>query len=76
VRHPRRGSFWSAVRWPVLLLAVVVAGILLAFVLDRTSAREFALVIGAPLITILLPIGAVWLLIALVVYLIRRARSG
>jgi hypothetical protein len=43
-----------------------------ALVLDQTSAREYALVIGAPALTVLLPIALVWLAIAAAVHLLRR----
>jgi len=41
-------------------------------VLDRTAAREYALVIGAPSLTVLLPIALVWLIVAAVVQVTRR----
>jgi hypothetical protein len=68
---PERG-LWRAVRWPLLVLAVAVAGVGVAAVLDRTDGREWALTIGAPALTVLLPVGLVWLLVAVVVYLVRR----
>jgi hypothetical protein len=63
---------WRAVRWPLLVLAVAVVGVGVAAVLDRTASREWALTIGAPALTVLLPVGLVWLLVALVVHLVRR----
>lgn len=63
---------WRAVRWPLLVLAVAVVGVGVAAVLDRTAGREWALTIGAPALTVLLPVGLVWLLVALVVHLVRR----
>jgi hypothetical protein len=65
-------SMWPTVRWPLLLLAFALAGIAIATVLDQTSAREYALVIGAPALTVLLPIALVWLAIAAVVHIRRR----
>jgi hypothetical protein len=40
-------DLWPAVRWPLLVLAVAVAGIAAAAVLDRTAAHEWALTAGA-----------------------------
>jgi hypothetical protein len=68
---PERG-LWRAVRWPLLVLAVAVAGVGVGVVLDRTDGREWALTIGGPALTVLLPVGLVWLLVAVVVYLVRR----
>lgn len=72
-------TLWRAVRWPLALLAVAAAGIAVATVMDQTSARESSLVIGAPALTVLLPLGLVWLVSALVLYAARRrgrASSG
>jgi hypothetical protein len=41
-------------------------------VLDRTASSEWALTIGGPALTVLLPVGLVWLAIAVIVYLVRR----
>jgi hypothetical protein len=68
---PQR-SLWQAVRWPLLLLAVALVGILTAVVLDQTTAREYALVIGAPSLTVLLPIALVWLIVAAIIHFVRR----
>jgi hypothetical protein len=65
-------SLWQAVRWPLLLLAVALVGILTAVVLDQTTAREYALVIGAPSLTVLLPIALVWLIVAAIIHFVRR----
>jgi hypothetical protein len=65
-------SMWPTIRWPLALLGVALAGIAVALVLDQTSAREYALVIGAPALTVLLPIALVWLAIAAAVHLLRR----
>jgi hypothetical protein len=65
-------SMWPTIRWPLALLGVALAGIALALVLDQTSAREYALVIGAPALTVVLPIALVWLAIAALVHLRRR----
>jgi hypothetical protein len=69
------GGLWRAVRWPLLVLAVAVVGVGVAAVLDRTDAREWALTIGAPALTVLLPVGLVWLLVAVVVHLVRQGAS-
>jgi hypothetical protein len=68
----RQRSLWQAVRWPLLLLAVALLGILTAVVLDQTTAREYALVIGAPSLTVLLPIALVWLVVAAIIHFARR----
>jgi hypothetical protein len=65
-------AFWRAVRWPLLVLAIAAVGIGVATVLDRTASSEWALTIGAPALTVLLPVGLVWLAVAVTVYLVRR----
>ena len=65
-------DLWRAIRWPLLVLAVAGVGIGLATVLDRTVAREWALTIGGPALTVLLPVGVVWLVVAVIIYLVRR----
>jgi len=72
---PAGPDLWRAVRWPLLLVVVAGVGIAAAAVLDRTDAREWALTIGAPALTVLLPLGVLWLLVAVVVYAVRR-RAG
>jgi len=61
-------DLWTATRAPLSVLAVAVIGIGIAFALDQTSAREHALTIGAPALTLLLPLGLVWLGVALVLH--------
>ena len=68
-------DLWWAVRWPLLVLAVAVAGITAAAVLDRTAAREWALTVGGPSLTVLLPVGLVWLLVAVIRHVVRQ-RGG
>lgn len=58
-------DLWTETRAPLVILAVAFAGIGIAFALDQTSAREYALTIGAPALTLLLPLGLVWLAVAL-----------
>jgi len=70
------GSLWRAIRWPVLVIAAAVAAIAVAMVLDRTDAREWALTIGGPALTVLLPAGLLWLLVAVVLYAVRRRRAS
>jgi hypothetical protein len=65
-------SLWHTIRWPIGLLAVAVLGIVVALVLDRTSAREYALIIGAPALTIVLPIALIWLAVATIFHISRR----
>jgi fructose-specific phosphotransferase system IIC component len=71
VVQPERG-LWRAVRWPLLVLVVAVLGIAVAAVLDRTASRELALTIGGPALTVLLPVGLVWLVVAVIVDVVRR----
>lgn len=68
-------SLLMATRWPLSVLGVAIVAIGVAFALDQTSAREHALTIGAPAMTLLLPLGLVWLAIALTVHS-RRPRSS
>jgi hypothetical protein len=56
----------KAIRWPLLALAVAGLGIGVAVALDRTAAREWALTIGAPALTVLLPVGLIWLVVAVI----------
>lgn len=69
--QPERG-LWRAVRWPLLVLMLAGLGIGVATVLDRTANSEWALTIGAPALTVLVPIGVVWLVVAVIIYLVRR----
>jgi hypothetical protein len=68
-------DLWRAVRWPLLVLAIAALGIGVASALDRTAAREWALTIGGPALTVLLPVGLVWLLVAVIRYLVQRRRG-
>jgi hypothetical protein len=68
-------DLWRAVRWPLLVLAIAGLGIGVATALDRTAAREWALTIGGPALTVLLPVGLVWLAVAVIVYVVKR-RGG
>ena len=69
-------GLWRAVRWPVLVLAVAVAAMAAATVLDRTVHREWALTIGAPALWVLLPLGTVWLVVAVLLYAVRPRGRG
>jgi hypothetical protein len=69
-------DLWRAVRWPLLVLAIAGVGIGVATVLDRSAAREWALTIGGPALTVLLPIGLVWLVMAVMRYVVKSARVG
>ena len=71
----RRSDLWRAVRWPLLILAIAGLGIGAAVALDRTAAREWALNIGGPALVVLLPIGLVWLVVALITDVVRRRRE-
>ena len=65
-------DLWRAVRWPLLVLAIAGVGIGAATALDQTAAREWALTIGGPALTVLLPIGLVWLAVAVIRHLAKR----
>jgi hypothetical protein len=71
-------SLWRAVRWPLLVVAVAGLAIAVAAALDQTDAREWALTIGGPALVVLLPIGLIWLAVAVLRQLVQRggARSG
>lgn len=76
------GDLWRAVRWPLLVLAVGGVGFGVATALDRTPAlagsalRELSLPIGAPSLFILLPGGLVWLVVAVIMYVLKSRRGG
>lgn len=73
----RSGSdLWRAVRWPLLTLAIAGLGVGVATALDRTAAREWALTIGGPALTVLLPVSLVWLVVALIRYIVQRRGGG
>ncbi|HYZ08369.1 MAG TPA: hypothetical protein VE709_07210 [Pseudonocardiaceae bacterium] len=71
-----RETLWRAVRWPLVLIVIASIGVGVAFLLDQTSGRtrEWALTIGAPSLTFLLPGGVLWLLIAVIAFTWRRRR--
>jgi di/tricarboxylate transporter len=66
-------DLWRAVRWPLLVLAV--AGLAVAVALDQTEAREWALAIGGPALVVLLPIGLIWLAVAVIRYVVQRGAA-
>jgi hypothetical protein len=68
--RPERG-LWQAVRWPLLVIAVAGVVIGIAAMVDRTPSRDWALPIGAPALTVLLPLGLIWLVVAVIVYVVR-----
>jgi hypothetical protein len=63
-----------AVRWPLLTLALAIALLVTGFVLDAGPAtvRDAALVVGVAALYVLLPIGVVWLVVAMIMYGRRR----
>jgi hypothetical protein len=69
-------DLWRAVRWPLLVLAIAGVGIDVAAALDRTAAREWALTIGGPALTVLLPIGLAWLVLAVIRYVVKSREGG
>jgi hypothetical protein len=68
-------SLWRAIRWPLVVLLVAMAGIVTAVILDEVYASEWSLTIGAPSIWVLV-VGAVWLVVAVVAYLVHKRRAG
>ena len=69
-------DLWRAVRWPLLILAIAGVGIGAATALDRTAAREWALTIGGPALTVLLPVGLAWLVVAVIRYVVKSREGG
>jgi hypothetical protein len=65
-------SLLSSLRGPLVLMGIAVAGIVAGWGLDQTSAREHALVVGAPALTILLPVSIGWAFIAALLHARRR----
>jgi hypothetical protein len=68
-------DLWRAVRWPPLVVAIAALAIATAAALDQTDAREWALTIGGPALAVLLPIGLIWLAVAVIRYLVRRGAA-
>jgi len=66
-----------AVRWPVAATSLALALVLTGFILDRFpgTGRDFALVIGGPALTVLLPLSVIWLVAAVLLHY-RRDRRG
>jgi hypothetical protein len=69
-------SLWRTIRWPLAVLLVGLAGVAAAFILDEVYSSEWSLTIGAPSLWFLVPIGAVWLVVAVVTHLVRNRRAG
>ena len=69
-------DLWRAVRWPLLVLTISGMVIGVASALDRTAAREWALTIGGPALTVLLPVGLAWLVVAVIRYLVKGREGG
>lgn len=73
------GDLWRTVRWPLLVLAIGGVGFGVATVLDRTvpgtALGELSLPIGAPSLFILLPGGLVWLVVAVIIYVVKNRRT-
>jgi hypothetical protein len=68
-RRPTR-TLGQAIRWPVTAMSLALALVLAGFILDRFpgTGRDFALVIGGPALTILLPLSVIWLVAAVVLH--------
>jgi hypothetical protein len=62
-------SLWRAIRWPLVVVLVGLAGVATATILDELYANEWSLTIGAPSLGLFLPIGAVWLIVAVITHL-------
>ena len=74
---PATKNLWRTMRWPVIALATTVALLLTGLMLDTLPpgpGREMALTIGAPGLTILLPLSLLWLIATVVRYERRRRR--
>lgn len=69
-------DLWRSVRWPLLVLAIAGLGIGVATVLDRSAAREWALTIGGPALTVLLPVGLAWLVVVVIRYVVKNREGG
>jgi hypothetical protein len=75
--QPTTRTVWRAVRWPVVALVTTLVLLQIGLVLDTMppgSAREMALVIGGPALTVLLPLSLVWFIASLLRYRWQRQR--
>lgn len=68
-------SLWRAIRWPLVVLLVATVGIVTAVILDEVYSSEWSLTIGAPFIWVLV-VGAVWLVVAVITYLVHKRRAS
>ncbi len=69
-------SLWQVVRWPLVVLLAGMVGIAAATILDEVYSSEWSLTIGAPSLWLLLPVGAVWLVVAVVTHLVHIRRAS
>jgi hypothetical protein len=69
-------SLWRLARWPLAVLLVATVGIIAATILDEVYSSEWSLTIGAPSLWLLLPVGAVWLVVAVITCLVHNRRAG
>jgi hypothetical protein len=60
----------------LVVLAIGVAGIAAAIILDEVFSSEWSLTIGAPSLLFLSPIGAVWLVVAAISHVVHNRRAG
>lgn len=67
-------SLWQTVRWPLAVLLVAAVGIGAATILEEVYSSEWSLTVGAPSIWVLF-VGGLWLVVAIVVYLVRHRRA-
>ena len=74
---PATRTVWRAVRWPVAALVSTLVLLQIGLVLDTLppgAAREMALVIGGPALTVLLPLSLLWFIASLLHYRWQRQR--
>ena len=69
-------SLWRSIRWPLLVLLIGLAGLAAAMILDVAFGSEWSLTIGAPSLWFLLPIGGLWLVLAVVLHRLRNRRPS
>ena len=67
-----RDALLRTVRWPLVLVGIAVVLIVIALAMDN----EMSLTIGGPALAVMLPVGVLWLALALVVHAMRSRRRG
>ena len=76
-RRPSVRGLPGSVCWPLAATCFALVLVLAGFILDRFpgTSRDFALVIGGPALTVLLPLSVIWLVAALVLHYRRGRRD-